>query len=92
MVPGFIFVNAPARAIETVKITLKKSKHAVTAFFIFDRKNFLVILTLTGTKTMKILIFNFFFIEKKPVTITHQNFIHIFFPEQKRINQKYFAP
>ena len=93
IVTSNIFVNAPTTAFYTVKILAKEAENIVAAIFTFYCEYFVVNLTKARIKMIEILILNIFLPEQKPVTVTHQNFIHFFSPakKKKKTNQKYFS-
>ena len=92
MVTSDIFVNAPAAAFYTVKILSKKAENIVAAIFTLYCEYFVVFLTQATIKTIKILVFNIFFLKQKPVTVTHQNFVRFFRLDKKKLIVHIFPP
>ena len=83
MATSDIFVSATTTAFYTVKILSKEDENIVAAIFTFYCEYFMVNLTQAQIKTIKILVFNIFFLKQKPVTVTHQNFVYFLSPRQK---------
>ena len=90
MVMSSIIVKAPTTAFYAEKILSKEAENIVAAIFTFCCEYFVVLLTQARIKKIKILVFNIFFLQQKPVTVTHQNFVHFFCLDKKTINGKYF--
>ena len=92
MVMSSIIVKAPTTAFYAEKILSKEAENIVAAIFTFCCEYFVVLLTQARIKKIKILVFNIFFFQQKPVTVTHQNFVHFFCLDKKKLMVNIFPP